>query len=142
MALSHETKIGPQQEVALTRLMVTEQLGGTAAATAANYGVIYTADNDYELVDFAESHETAGSDGGAVTLMLKKCTGTQAPAAGTDMLAATANLKGTANTVQRPALSATLANRRITRGDRLALLTAGTLTAVAGVHVTCMLKRI
>ena len=44
-------------------VIVMASLEGTAAATAANYGSIFTADRDYELVEVTEIHETLGTDG-------------------------------------------------------------------------------
>ena len=101
---------------------------------------IFTADDDYEVVEVTENHAVAGTDVGAVTLDVKKCTGTQAPSAGASVLASTFDLKGAANTVVRKSaagggLTATLANRLLARGDRLAIDITGTTTAVAGVCV-------
>jgi len=101
---------------------------------------LFVADRAYQLVSVEEAHTVAGSDGSAVTLDIKKCTGTQAPSAGTTMLAATIDLKGAANTVQSPALSATAANTLLAAGDRLAMDITGTPTAVAGVALTIVLR--
>ncbi len=117
-------------------------LPGTLPATAANYGVFFIAPFACEVVSVREAHTTAGTDAGAVTLDIEKLTGTQAPDAGVSVLSATIDLKGAANTVQAPALTATTANKRLAAGDRLCLKDAGTLTAVAGVAVTVELKRI
>lgn len=122
---------------------VTETLQGAAAATAANYGVVFIAPFACEVVSVRENHTTAGSDAGAVTLDIEKLTGTQASGAGVAVLGATKiNLKGAAETVQAPALTATAANKQLAAGDKLILLDAGVLTAVAGVAVTIELKRI
>lgn len=107
---------------------------------------LFIADTDYEIVCVEESHGTAGSDGGAVTLDVKKATGTTAIASGTTMLASTFNLKSTANTPVRKNLSGggltlTLANRRLARGNRLGLDFSGTLTALANVAVQVWLRR-
>lgn len=124
-------------------LTVSAVLAGALPATAANYGVFFVAPFACEVVSVRESHETAGTDAGAVTLDIEKLTGTQAPDAGVAVLGATKiNLKGTANTVQAPALTGTTADKQLAAGDRLCLKDAGTLTAVAGVAVTVELKRI
>ena len=124
-------------------LVITETLQGAAAATAANYGVFFIAPFACEVVSVRENHTTAGSDAGAVTLDIEKLTGTQASGAGVAVLGATKiNLKGAAETVQAPALTATTANKQLAAGDKLNLLDTGTLTAVAGVAVTIELKRI
>lgn len=115
---------------------------GTAAATAANYGSIFTADKSYKVIEVHEIHETAGSDGGAVTLDITKDSGTNAPAAGVSIFdSGTFNLKGTANTVQSKRASNGIAGCLV-RGQRLGLKDAGTLTAVAGLQVTVVLKAV
>ncbi len=122
-------------------LVVTETLQ-SGAATAANYGVFFVAPFACEVVSVREVHTAAGTDAGAVTLDVEKLTGTQALDAGVSVLAATVNLKGAANTVVNPALTATTANKQLAVGDRLALKDAGVLTAVAGVAVVVELKKI
>lgn len=132
-------------------------LQGSAAQTAANYGVFFIADSPvtqlpdptvsptapiYELVSVRQRHEALGTDAGAVTLMLKKVPSGTAPAAGTDMLAAGINLKAAINTNQLPALHATAANLRLAPGDALALVTTGVLTSLSGVTLQVELKRI
>lgn len=121
---------------------VTETLQGAAAATAANYGVFFIVPFACEIVSAREAHTAAGTDAAAVTLDIEKLTGTQAPDAGVSVLGATIDLKGAANTVQAPALTATTANKQLAAGDRLCLKDAGVLTAVAGVAVTVELKAI
>jgi hypothetical protein len=116
-------------------------ISGLLAATATNYGVFFIADRGYTVTGISEVHSTAGSDGGAVTLSVERLQGTEALDAGDDLLGATKiDLKGTADTVQSPALTATAANLVLAAGDRLALLDTGTLTAVADVCVTVSLK--
>ncbi len=122
---------------------VSTILAGDAAATAANYGVFFIAPFACEVVSVRESHTAAGTDAGAVTLDIEKLTGTQAPDSGVAVLGATKiNLKGTANTVQSPALTGTTANKQLAAGDRLCLKDTGVLTGVAGLAVTVELKAI
>lgn len=102
--------------------------------------VIYIANAPVKVVAIREAHGVAGNDAGAVTLDVKKCTGTQAPSAGTTVLTSTVNLKGTANTVVAPALTATTANLALAAGDRLALDYTGVITSLAGVNVTLTLR--
>lgn len=101
----------------------------TAATVDTN---IYVAIRPVRVTAVREVHTVAGSDVGAVTLAVTKCTGTTAPASGTAVHAGTADLKGTANTVQTLTLSTTLATLTLAAGDRLAIDVTGTLTAVAG----------
>ena len=104
---------------------------------------IYIANAPVEVLEIREIHTTAGSHGSAVNLQVEKCTGTTAPGSGTNLLTnnsnAGFNLKGTVNTVQEGALTATRTARQLAAGDRLALDFAGTLTALAGVCVTIKL---
>jgi len=123
--------------------IITDSLQGTTAATAANYGVFFIAPFACEVVSVRENHTTAGSDAGAVTLDVEKLTGVQASGAGVAVLGATKiTLNGTAETVQAPELTATLANKQLATGDKLNLLDAGALTAVAGVSIAVELKKI
>ena len=115
-------------------------VAGTAAATAANYGSFFIADAAMELIEAVERHETAGSDGGAVTLMVTKVPSGTAKGAGTDMLAAGVDLKAVADTNITGTLHGTQANLQLAAGDAVALVTTGTLTAVAGVSVRCTFR--
>jgi hypothetical protein len=115
---------------------------GTSAATAGNYPEsFFIAPYPIEIVSVKERHTVLGTDGGAVTVMLKKVPSGTAVASGTDTLAAGISLKATINTNQSPALHATAANYRLAAGDSLGLVTTGTLTSVAGVSVTVEYKR-
>jgi hypothetical protein len=114
---------------------VCHTIYGTGAATGTNYGVFFVARQACYLSYFQEVHQTAGSDGSAVTVTPEKLTGTTALDSGVEMLATALSLKATANTVQTGTLTATLANRNLAAGDRVALKDAGTLTAVANVTV-------
>lgn len=94
------------------------------------YGWI--ADGNYELVSCIFRPRVAGTDGGAVTATIKKAPSATAIASGTDMLAASANLKGAADTNQSIALSATAAARRVAAGDAVGPDFTGTLTSATG----------
>lgn len=123
---------------------VTIQFPTNAAVLTAPNVAAFIADADYILDSATEIHETLGTDGGAVSLDVVKCTGTTAASAGTTMLAAVFNLKATINTVVRKDVaSGTLAaasSRRITKGDRIAIKFNGTLTALTGICVTLVLR--
>ena len=124
---------------------VTVRIFGTNAATAANYTApFFIADRSYEIISVTERHETAGSSGGAVTVMVKKVASGTAPASGVDVLSAGISLKATANTNQSGTIIQTrtsnVYNRTLTSGDALALVTTGTLTSVAGVTVAVLLR--
>lgn len=115
-------------------------LPGSDSQTAAKYGVIRTFYNPIEILWIAEVHSVAGSDGGAVTLDIEKLTGTTAPGSGTTILASTFNLKSTANTVVTKEGKALANNRQFKEGERIALKTSGTLTALEGVCVSMYYK--
>jgi hypothetical protein len=103
----------------------------------------FTAPVKCEVVAVREVHATAGTDGGAVTGTIRRCQGTEAATAGDDLLGTTKiNFKGTALTEQTPALTDTTANLILEAGDRLSLDVTGTTTALAGVIVTVLLKRV
>lgn len=84
----------------------------------------------------AVSWSTAGTDAGAVTVDVTKDVSTNAPGAGTSILAAAQSVKGTINTTVYPALAASTATLTMASGDRLAVKMTGTLTALAGLVVT------
>ncbi len=98
---------------------------------------VFVADRAYRLLSVEEAHVTASTSG---TLTVRKCTGTQAPSAGTNMLTSTISTAGTANTTVAGTLSLTDGNRLLADGDRLALETGGTVTNIAGAVVTIVLR--
>lgn len=118
-------------------------LPGATAATAGNYGVVfYTASRACQVTAVVERHATAGSDGGAVTVMLKKVPSGTAAASGTDTLTAGISLKGTADTNAAGTLHGTTGNLQLAAGDSLAVVLTGTPTAVAGMGLNVQLKAI
>src|SRR3989304_6488220 len=120
---------------------IRHSLTGTEPATAGNYEVFFTADYPCEVVSVSEVHRVLGTDGSAVTLNIEKLTSGQALDAGTAILTTALSLKTTINVPQFGILVSTGA-RVLARGDRLALVDAGTLTAVAGLTVTVYIKQI
>ena len=118
------------------RVVITHRQasGVTDAAT------IFIADRAYYVEAINEAHSTAGNDAGAVTATVKKMSGTDALAAGTDLASSDSfDLKGPANTVQALTLG-TAAVRTLAAGDRLGLDVTGTTTALADVCVTVVLR--
>jgi hypothetical protein len=101
---------------------------------------MFIAGRNYRVIGAREVHGVAGTDVGAVTLMLKKMTGTQAPAAGANLMSAGWNLKAAANTPQNASLVGTAATLALAAGDRLGVALTGTPTAVAGVIVVVELE--
>lgn len=106
-------------------------------ATAA----FFVAPQACKVLAISEVHGVAGTDPGAVTAVVTKDTGTQAPGAGTSLhQSGSFNLKGTANTVQTATLSTTPATLTLAAGDRLAVKLTGTPTALAGAVVTATIE--
>lgn len=117
------------------RVYVHHTIQGTAAATASNYGVFWIAPVACYINTFREVHQTAGTDGGTVSLQLEKLTSGVAPDSGSTMLASALSLKSTINTVQNGTITSTSANRTLAVGDRLCMKDSGVLTSVANVTV-------
>lgn len=115
-------------------------LPGTLAATAANYGVFFTAYYPFQIVWVAECHTTTGTDGSAVELNIERLKGTEALGSGDEIIITDFNLKGTANTLVEKSGNKDLQNNNIIKGDRLALKDTGTLTNVAGIMITMYCK--
>ena len=115
-------------------------IADTAAATAANYGVFFIAPAAGVFEEVWETHKTAGTNGGAVTVDVEVLTSGQALDAGYVVLSTPLSLKSTANTTQRGTLSSDISKLQFARGDRFALKDAGTLTDVAHVCVTVAIR--
>lgn len=122
--------------------VISHIIGGTTAATAANYGTFFVADRPFVVIGFSENHRTAGTDGGAVTIQLEKLTSGTAEDSGTNLLATALSLKATVNTPQHGVLTNTKTDLILRRGDRLAIADAGALTTVAHVTITLFLIEI
>lgn len=94
-----------------------------------------------QVVSIREVHSAAEATAGSLTADLTKDTGTDAPGAGSVLLGNTKiNLKGTANTVQAPALTGTAANLLLAAGDRISFKPSAAGTEIANVVVTVYLR--
>ena len=120
-------------------LPITIQLPGALPATAANYEVFFIALRPYEVMEVAEAHRVLGTHADPVTVNIERLSGTEALDAGDTICVAGFNLKSTINTVVMKK-TVELQNRILNIGDRLALKDAGTLTDVAGLTITLLLK--
>lgn len=105
---------------------------------------ILIADRPYKVIEIREIHPVAGTDVGAVTLDVKKATGTTAIASGTTVLGSTFNLKGTANTVQTKTRAnggvVTTPVATLAEGDRLGIDITGVTTSITQVVVSVVLE--
>lgn len=105
---------------------------------------LFIADRPYRVVEVREAHPVAGTDAGAVTLDVKKATGTTAIASGTTVLGSTFDLKGTINTV----VAKTRANGGVVstpvgylaQGDRLGVDITGVTTSITQVVLSIVLE--
>lgn len=112
-------------------------LVGATPATAANYSVFWNITHPLEVMEVKVSWTTASTSG---TLQIERLTGTTAPGSGTNILASTFDLAGTANTVNSKSGSSLAANRQFKAGDRMALVDGGTLTNLTDLVVTIYWK--
>lgn len=115
--------------------VISHTIYGTAATVAANYGHFWIAPWPCFVERISEVHSSAGTDGGSVTLNIEKLTDGVSIGSGTAILSTAFNLKATANTTQEGTLTATLVDRRLSTGNRLAMKSSGTLTSVANVTI-------
>lgn len=129
-------------DISQKKVFINHTIVGTAAATAANYAVFVIVPMPCLVTRVQEVHQTAGSDGSAVTLNIEKLTSGVALGSGSDMLSTDLSLKATANVVQTGTLTTTSSTRTLAKGDRLAMKDTGTLTAVANVTVLIELQLI
>ena len=126
--------------IAQKKLYVQHTIVGTAAATAANYGVFYIVPAACLVTRIQEVHMTAGTDGSAVELNIEKLTSGVALDSGAELLPTDFSLKATINVVQTGTLTGTSTTRTLAAGDRLAMKDTGVLTAVANVTVLIELQ--
>lgn len=80
----------------------------------------------------------AGTDGGAVTAVIKKAASGTAITSGTALHSGTFNLKGTADTNQTLTLSTTAGVVEIAAGTAIGIDFTGTLTSATGVVMVAM----
>ena len=117
---------------------------GTDAATATNYGVFWVAPAVCRIVGVKEVHQTKGTDAGTVSLQVEKLSDGTAPGAGINILQSAFSLKTTNNTIQEADMVITSTNGRpdasMQKNERLCLVDAGTLTAVANVTVQILIN--
>ena len=122
---------------------VVVNIPSTDAATAGNYGVFFVNPTDRTFVvdAISEVHAVAGS-GAESSLQIERLQGIEAVDSGDDLLTTLFGLNATANTVQNGSLTTNGNLLVLQKGDRLALSDSGTLTNVADVVVTVLLKLI
>lgn len=92
----------------------------------------FVADRAYVVKGIRGAVDVAGSDGSAVTAVVRKVASGTALTSGTALHSGSFNLKGTAATNQTLTLSTTASDLNIPAGTRLALDVTGTTTAATG----------
>lgn len=122
------------------RLPIEWTIVGADAATAGNYGVFWIAPFSGVVTRVVEAHQTAGTDGGAVTLNIEKLASGVALDSGTTILSTAFSLKTAANTPQEGVLSTTISDLQFQKNDRFALKDVGTLTSVNNVTISLEIK--
>lgn len=125
-------------------IVLTFSAGPNAALLTAPDVGMFTADADCEIVSATERHETLGTDGGAVTADIVKASDATAMSGGTSLLASTFNLKATVNTKQEKTKSngGLASDRTIQKGQCVGINFGGVMTAVTGVCITVVLRRL
>lgn len=99
---------------------------------------VFVATRDYRVEAILGRVEVAGTDGSAVTAILRKAPSGTAGTSGTALHSGTFNLKGTAATNQSLTLSTTPADLVIAAGDCIFVDYTGTLTSAVGVINVCL----
>tara|TARA_R100000306_G_scaffold56661_1_gene54551 strand:- start:589 stop:990 length:402 start_codon:yes stop_codon:yes gene_type:complete len=118
---------------AIAKLAPVHVVYTISAGEAADTG-IFVADQDYQIMDVREVHSTAGAS--STTLDVGIAASGTAPASLTTALSAVLALDSTANTPVQSTLTATLANRKMDKGEQLSLNWTGTVSAYEGsVHI-------
>lgn len=128
--------MGQSGKLDLQKFEVVASLPGTLPATAANYGIFFTARAPCVVESVAARHETASSSG---TVTVARVTSGTAKGSGTALLTTAISTAGTANIVRYGTLAGA-ASTPLNAGDSLALVNGGTLTSSAGLTVTVGLR--
>lgn len=95
--------------------------------------VAFVATRAYVVHGITGRPTVAGTDGSAVTAVIKKAASATAITSGTALHSSTYNLKGTADTIQALTLSTTASDLEIPAGTAIGVDFTGTLTSATGV---------
>ena len=95
--------------------------------------VAFVATRRYIVKAITGRPTVAGTDGSAVTAVIKKAASATAITSGTALHSSTYNLKGTADTIQALTLSTTASDLEIPAGTAIGIDFTGTLTSATGV---------
>ena len=100
--------------------------------------VAFVATRSFIVKSITGRPTVAGTDGSAVTAVIKKAASATAITSGTALHSSTFNLKGTADTIQALTLSTTASDLAIPSGTAIGIDFTGTLTSATGVVTVCL----
>lgn len=108
-------------------------------ATDATSQIIFTAPYECEVVSIQSRHRVASSSG---TMDLVKAADTVALSSGVSLLTATMSIAGAAATNVTGSLKTAIGDRRVPKGTSLGLVFGGTLTSLADLDVTLVVRQV
>ena len=108
-------------------------------ATDATNQVLLIAPFELDVVSIQARHKTASTSG---TADLVKASSGTALSAGTTLLSATMSNSGTADTNVDGSLLTTIGGKRVTKGQALGLVFAGTLTNLVDLDITVVCRQV
>lgn len=117
-------------------LVVNTNLINAEPQTSGNYSHYWIAPYKCQVVSVDAVWSVASASG---TLQVEKLTGTTVPGSGTNLLSTSINTASTANTVNAGTLSTTGATVQLAVGNRLGLVSSGSLTSITNLVVTTVL---
>lgn len=117
---------------------ISTVLHGTLPATSTNYDNFFIADRSYIITSVNITYSSLGTSG---TLDIRKTTSGTAVSSGISILSSIISTSGIANTNYSGTLK-TDSSINLIQGDRLGLVSGGTLTGLANLVVTINLKQI
>ena len=120
-------------------ILANVSLDGDRAGAAANYNTFFVAPYKCVVLSVRAIWGTASVGG---TLDVERLQGTEAHDAGDDLLLATIDMSGAADTVNAGTLTATVANLELAAGNRLGLVDGGNIAAQRNLTVTVELAPI
>ena len=105
---------------------------------------IFIARSPVEVVAIKQAHATKSGSAGTINVIVRKCTGTQTPAAGLALHTNAFNLNSASviNTVVDGTLAALQSTRQLAVNNRICADFTGALTGINGGVIVCYLKRI
>jgi hypothetical protein len=146
VALITADKLTVGGKIVPDRVTVTIPITNAMITAGEVNGTIFIADAAYKVITIKEVHPVAETTATTASFSVMKMTGTQAVSSGVLTTTAVIDLKGTAETVVTPALSATSTDYTLAAGNRLGIWCkmtgVGSLTQFKRSCVTITLERV